>query len=172
MKKTTTLSLILLALALALGCDKGKDAAQSTSTAAGADAPAVLATYEAIRDLLAKDETSGLGDKAAELQQKSSAAAASAPAGEKPKLESLAKAAGELKAKAGDIEAARKQFGEVSRHLVELLVENPKLQEGRHVFECPMAQGYTKWVQTKPEVENPYMGKKMLDCGGKTDWKS
>jgi threonine/homoserine/homoserine lactone efflux protein len=34
-----------------------------------------------------------------------------------------------------------------------------------HVFECPMAKGYKRWVQPTDELENPYMGQEMLTCG-------
>jgi membrane fusion protein, copper/silver efflux system len=172
MTKVIQLVLIgLLVVSAAYGCDK-KETGGAATAGAAEGVPGALASYEAIRDLLAKDQTAGLADKAGELQTRATAAAAGASEKDKPKLGALASAAGELKAKAGDIEAARKQFGEVSRHVVELLADNPGLREGRHVFECPMAQGYTKWVQTKAEIENPYMGKKMLECGGTTDWKS
>jgi hypothetical protein len=30
-----------------------------------------------------------------------------------------------------------------------------------------MARGYQKWVQTGDDMANPYMGKRMLKCGGK-----
>jgi hypothetical protein len=29
-----------------------------------------------------------------------------------------------------------------------------------------------KWVQPEEAIENPYMGKAMLQCGGGSDWKT
>ncbi len=55
------------------------------------------------------------------------------------------------------------------RHVVALLVAEPSLQKGQYIFECPMAQGDNKWVQTNAKISNPYMEKKMLECGGESD---
>jgi hypothetical protein len=68
-------------------------------------------------------------------------------------------------------DALRIGFGEVSQALISMASKTPSLREGRHVFKCPMAQKYSKWVQTSKEMANPYMGKKMLKCGYETDWK-
>ena len=67
--------------------------------------------------------------------------------------------------------AVRKAFGEVSRPLVALLSASPQLRAGRHVFTCPMAQGYKKWIQTSDQISNPYMGTSMPMCGSGSDWK-
>ncbi len=41
------------------------------------------------------------------------------------------------------------------------------LGEEIHAFECPMAgkYGFKRWLQYDSEMENPYMGRKMLTCG-------
>jgi Cu(I)/Ag(I) efflux system membrane fusion protein len=171
--KATSIGSILLCAVLALGCDK-KETAGTTAQAAAveADAPAVLATYESIRDLLAKDKTEGLADQAGKLEGQARGAAGKAAADAKPKLEAIATAAAGLKGKAGDIEQARTAFGQVSKAVVELLESDPKLPEGKHLFECPMVEGYGKWVQPHPKLQNPYMGSKMLECGGKKEWSS
>ena len=62
------------------------------------------------------------------------------------------------------------EFGEVSRAFVALLRAAPALQAGRHLFHCPMAQGFPKWVQTTEKMANPYMGKAMLECGSERPW--
>lgn len=46
-----------------------------------------------------------------------------------------------------DADAVRKSFGDVSEHLLRLLALDQDLASELHVFECPMAQGYKKWVQ-------------------------
>jgi membrane fusion protein, copper/silver efflux system len=173
--KANTIGLIVLCAVLALGCDKKKETTATEGAPAAAidaDAPAVITTYEAISDLLVKDKTEGLAEQAGKLEGQARGAAAKASADAKPKLEAIATAAASLKAKAGDIEEARNAFGDVSKPLVELLSADPKLREGKHLFMCPMTEGYGKWVQPHAKIQNPYMGTKMLECGGKEDWKS
>jgi len=70
----------------------------------------------------------------------------------------------------GDLEATRLAFGELSQSLVALLSVVEPLRRGRHVFECPMAKGYQKWVQAAPGLKNPYFGASMLTCGDKSQW--
>jgi membrane fusion protein, copper/silver efflux system len=55
--------------------------------------------------------------------------------------------------------------------VVTLLATDKALAKGLRVFECPMVQGYRKWVQPSDEMANPYMGKKMLACGGESTWQ-
>jgi Cu(I)/Ag(I) efflux system membrane fusion protein len=64
-----------------------------------------------------------------------------------------------------DTKAVRLAFGELSRGVVAVVAADNALQTGRFLFECPMARGYQRWVQTAPAMMNPYMGKRMLDCG-------
>ena len=165
MKRMTILASLAAALASVPACDKKTDAPAAEASKAApeaASAQATLTAYESIRKLLVRDQTVGLSEAAAELERTARAA----------KLDAIATAAAALKAKSGDIEEARQAFGEVSREVVALLVREPKLQEGRRVFECPMAKGYNKWVQPGDEIENPYMGARMLACGGKSDWST
>ena len=70
----------------------------------------------------------------------------------------------------GGADDQRREFGALSRAVVTLLSEHEALAHGRYVFQCPMAQGYQKWVQTAEELENPYMGGRMLRCGSSSDW--
>ena len=138
---------------------------------AGAELDAVLDRYEQIRAQLAKDDVKGAVAPAAELQAAADSAARGAAAELKPHLEQVASAAAAMgKASAEDAGAVRKAFGEVSRPMVEALAAAPEAREGWHVFECPMAQGYKKWVQPTAELSNPYMGTEMLTCGSEADW--
>jgi len=66
---------------------------------------------------------------------------------------------------ASDLAALRRSFGELSRPLVALLGELSELT-GYFVFECPMAAGYKRWIQPTDAIQNPYMGSRMLRCGG------
>jgi Cu(I)/Ag(I) efflux system membrane fusion protein len=154
MKRTVHRGIALAAVTTALACLGGVPAA------APAPIEEALGAYEKARALLAADSTDGLAAAAKDM------AAAARKAGAEP----LAKAVDDL-AGAADIAAARRAFGEVSRAVIALAAADPALAKGRHVFRCPMAEGYQKWVQTTPEIANPYMGKKMLKCGGKSDWK-
>lgn len=96
----------------------------------------------------------------------SAATAAKASARLKPHLDAIAKAARQMKeTSVADMKNMRKALGEVSRGVVALLAAEPRLTEGRHVFECGMADGYQKWVQTESTISNPYMGKRMPACG-------
>jgi hypothetical protein len=151
---------------------KGDEAAAESPSASSEHAAArsALSGYEKLRDLLARDTTDGLDGIVVELAKQAESAASSSSGSAKTALSGMASAANGLTGKKGDWDALRKQFGELSKHTVALLVAVPELREGRHVFECPMAQGYSKWVQTSEEMANPYMGQKMLKCGGKTDW--
>jgi hypothetical protein len=58
------------------------------------------------------------------------------------------------------IDDARTSFGVISAELVKHVEGKP----GFYVMNCPMVKNGT-WVQTTSKIENPYMGKKMLECG-------
>ena len=146
---------------------------QATSAGIAETLRAALDRYEAIRSSLAADRADGVASAAKKLSQSAKAAAANVPAKLKPHVNALANSAGKLAAHTSkDLEVLRTGFGEVSRHMVALLASEPALRKDHHVFECPMAKGYKKWVQKTAEISNPYMGKKMLQCGGKAEWKS
>ena len=134
-------------------------------------ARASLNYYEGIRTALAADNLDPVAKQAESLANVAKIAAGKAKGGAKQSLDGMAKAALELKGKE-DIEEARLAFGELSKHVVGLIAKEPELQRDHHVFECPMAKGYKKWVQNKEAMANPYMGKKMLQCGSKTKWAS
>lgn len=176
MHRPLTLSFAFLA---AFACDRGETpVAKAEAPVTASAAPKLAATpqgaldgYESLRALLAADRTEGLAETAAALASSSKGAAEVASTKSRPHLEALSRAAAALERKAGDLDRARAAFGEVSRHVVALLVAEPDLRKGLHVFECPMAEGYQKWVQRTTKLENPYMGKKMLECGADSEWK-
>jgi Cu(I)/Ag(I) efflux system membrane fusion protein len=146
--------------------------AQADEAVPASDAvKAVLKDYEAIRLVLVKDSVEGIAVHAQQVADTASKAARGADSKTRPHLEKIAEASRSLKEKAtGDIAATRKAFGELSRHLVALLAADPALQKGLHIFECPMAEGYKKWVQPNAKLENPYMGQKMLQCGAESSF--
>jgi len=82
------------------------------------------------------------------------------------RMAEIVTAAGLLgQADSSDLPAVRRAFGGLSQPLVALLGDDPSLANGRHVFECPMAEGYGRWVQPSAELSNPYMGSAMPTCG-------
>lgn len=123
-----------------------------------------LDAYERIRSALVQD-SGEVAAAARELSQAATAAAADAPQELRTHLTSVASEAGELaEAPASDLPRLRRDFGELSREVVGLLAAEESLAEGLHVFECGMADGYGKWVQTSEEIDNPYMGTSMPAC--------
>lgn len=141
------------------------------STPLPATAAGVLEGYERVRQLLASDQVSATGPAAKALATAAEGAAGDKSAPDAAVFGRIAPAAVTLSTTdPKDSDAVRRQFGEVSRLLVELLTKNESLRGSRLVFECPMAQGYRKWVQLTPTIDNPYMGSKMLECGSASTW--
>ncbi len=129
----------------------------------------MLAAYERARALLAADQMTGVAEAGREMEATATAAATDASVSA-PHLKGIATGATTL-ASATELKAARQAFGEISRHVIALLAVDKTLAAGQHVFECPMAKGYKKWVQPTENLENPYMGAKMLTCGGESSWE-
>lgn len=132
---------------------------------------AALSAYESIRAALAKDQLEGISEAATQLTRGARSAAAEVPEPARAQLLAMAQASEQLGGKvSGEDAALRRGFGELSRPVVELISKHPELQRGRHLFECPMAQGYKYWVQTSADTSNPYMGTKMATCGSQVKW--
>jgi Cu(I)/Ag(I) efflux system membrane fusion protein len=141
----------------------GADAAATTATAPGpttTSRPPVLAAYDVVRTALADDNLAA-AKTAAE-------AFAKVATSEAPPLTALAEAATTL-AQSADIVAARAAIGTLSKTLIELLQDRAPWREGLLAFRCPMAKGYQKWIQLQRPMQNPYMGKEMLECGSKAE---
>lgn len=131
----------------------------------------VLAAYDRIHARLASDQVAAVRDDAKTLEDAASAAALEAPQRLRDELRNVAESAAHLaKAPKDDAKKVRVAFGEVSRSVVALLSLEPTLRKDRHVFSCPMAQEYKKWVQASAEVSNPYMGQRMQTCGSNAEW--
>ncbi len=130
-----------------------------------------LDAYEQIRAQLAADDVAGVTSSAETLANAAGEAASKVPEKLRTHLQEVASSARGLKDMSKeDANAVRRTFGDVSRSVIVLLAAEPALQEGRHVFKCPMAQGYKKWVQPTAELSNPYMGTRMPSCGSASDW--
>lgn len=133
---------------------------------------AAFAAYEQIRALLARDSIEGLSAQAQAIR--SALEGASQGAGNRPNevsqcLSQATDAARRL-GESNDAALARRPFGELSMYLVALASADPRLAEGFHIFKCPMAEGFQKWFQHSPRLENPYMGQRMPECGVRSDW--
>lgn len=134
---------------------------------------AVFEGYESLRAALAADQQEPLADTSTEVVAKLRAAVGQVGAEAQAVALALERAAtaAEGVGAASDLEAARKRFGELSEQLVAIAAADPRLQEGWHIFRCPMTGGgFEKWFQRGERLENPYMGKRMLMCGSRADW--
>jgi len=150
------LALIATLLFIIPACGKSEAPPNPPAEVVAPAAATFESAYEAVRLALVHDDLGATQRAATSLARH---------AGDD---EALAKATRELGA-APDLEAARLAFGEVSRSYITRLSQDPATAKGKHAFRCPMAKGYKKWVQLTPELENPYMGQRMLDCGGPVD---
>lgn len=132
-----------------------------------------LDAYEQIRAQLAGDDVAGVTASADTLAKAAAEATSKVPERLRAHVQAVAFSARTLEEMPKeDPNAVRRTFGDVSRSVVALLAAEPVLQQGRHVFECPMAQGYKKWVQPTAEISNPYMGTRMPSCGSASEWKA
>lgn len=122
-----------------------------------------LDAYENARAKLAQDNLAGAQPFATALAAAARTAADHAVVA-KPHFQSIAAAADKIAA-TKDIKEARAAFGDASKSVIQLLVDDPELRTGRFLFMCPMAKGYQKWVQTTGKLNNPYFGSEMLECG-------
>ena len=174
---TAVLTLSLTSCTAEAGHDH-KAAAPAAPTVA-AKVPAgplgnVLTQAEVLRQSLADDRTDTLAatakqldtDVAALLAQPTPTAGADTIAAASKGLVDVTSAA------AIDIKAVRVAYGELQKSLVGIIAADATLQPGRFLFECPMAKGYQRWVQLSAKMANPYMGKRMLECGSTIEaWK-
>ena len=186
----TTLAYCLLTIVASIACDGDSKPTPSTAPTApsasgkqtGTDVKKLtaearagieraLSDYEAVRSKLALDDLGTVAGGAEALQASASAVVDKVPESMRDHLTRLATEAGKLeRLPKTDTDAVRKAFGEVSRSAVALLTAEESLRNGLHIFECPMAQGYGKWIQPGETKENPYMGQNMLACGSESDW--
>ena len=151
-----------------LGCsktDKAPPPGSSGPVATPANIGELLSAYGLVRGALANDR-SDVRAEALELASAARSGMESVPDRLRLPLEELAAASQRLAELDGsDLRRARSAFGEVSRELITLLSAEPGLQTGLWLYDCPMAEGYSKWVQSDEKVSNPYMGSEMLQCG-------
>ena len=112
------------------------------------DSANVLKPVDQVVKALANDDLSATKSAAGDLSQAAKASG----------NDSIAKHAAEL--------AKSETLGTAREHLKAMSTEAAKLAQGSeqyHVMNCPMANA--SWVQSGDKVMNPYMGKKMQQCG-------
>jgi Cu(I)/Ag(I) efflux system membrane fusion protein len=135
------------------------------------DLAAVLNTYLEIRAHLAHDDFGGAKEHAAELKTdvKKLAASDPDPSGDKAGAGSLLL---KLEESADhfdppDIDQARTEFGQLSQALIAFLKQSsPHLDQSLYTVQCPMwKKSPATWIQTTPDVSNPFMGQAMASCG-------
>ena len=144
---------------------------EATSLSSEETAPleAVLTQYETLRAAFAEDRLADVPALAGALESGIQTAQTHAGQDIAASLQTMLQDLQPLKAE-GTPDTLRRHFGDVSLWIVTILTKRTSLQRGRHIFECPMAQGYEKWVQVTDSIENPYMGGSMLRCGGPSSW--
>lgn len=129
----------------------------------------LLTQYESLRARFAGDDLAGAQRWAAKIDAE--ATAASRDAGDAHEVFAEFAAAARRISTTQDIDRARLAFGDLSRNLIGVLVVDPALRDGHMLFQCPMAKGYQKWIQSSDQLDNPYWGKRMLTCGSQlTEW--
>lgn len=131
---------------------------------------AVMDQYEKMREALAADNHDAIPGLVKTMAEAATTAKTGAKGDVATQLDKLTAAAVKM-APEKNTELQRKSFGDISRAAVSISLAVPALQSGKHIFHCPMAQGYPKWIQVQEEMANPYMGKRMLKCGTKSKWK-
>lgn len=130
---------------------------------------AAVRLSDTARDRLAHDRTDGLDTLGEEIATRLEAASDPTLG---PWLVHGAAAARALAA-AADLATARAAYGELMRALVAVASADARLTADLHVFSCPMrTEGFGKWVQTDPTLDNPYQGGAMPGCGVETSWTS
>ena len=177
---TTMTAKLPLILALTLVASLATACSQDSGTAAARSAPdptqpathqQLFAHYESLRSLLANDRGKGVRASAQAAQSIAGKLGKSATGAAATRLSAVAAAAKKLAAIVeSDLPALRLGFGDLSRALIDLVQADlaqadPTLAGTLHLFECPMAKGFKRWLQPQAVLENPYMGQAMLSCG-------
>jgi membrane fusion protein, copper/silver efflux system len=128
-----------------------------------------LRALDEIGVALTKDEVE-LGHAAHELEAALESAAKSG--GETAAVLESAAAEARRLGQARGVDDARKALQDVSAKLLPVVAGDAELTSSWYLFECPMVDGFNKWVQSHPSLENPYMGQRMLKCGSAVEWST
>ncbi|HSB82672.1 MAG TPA: hypothetical protein VLM91_28180 [Candidatus Methylomirabilis sp.] len=116
----------------------------------------VLENYEGIQKALAADSMTGIPERARTIARAIRTDVANT-------LPLTVAEDAEKLAEAKDLKAARRAFKPLSASLIAWLEENQAGSSGYQEAYCPMADA--NWLQKEEQINNPYLGKKMLNCG-------
>lgn len=138
----------------------------------------VLGTYYALKDAFVKSDSADVVEKAKGLDVAMTGftaglAGATPPAGVQASAEAVKAAATTLagtKATATTLEQQRAVFETVSDRMTDLL-KAARWKGGTYQQFCPMAfnDKGAHWLSNSDEIQNPYFGDRMLECGEVTD---
>ena len=167
----TAAGILLLIFAVTItGCQEGAEQAERSAEPAvettetdQAQVDAMVQSYLSLRQLLANDQLDGVPEELAEIGRAAQPLADSSDAQVRELARGIAERAA---AQPDDLEKARETFGTVSAALIDLVKVVPPSEavgEKLYVAFCPMAKA--SWLQATDELDNPYMGQKMLKCG-------
>ena len=130
----------------------------------------MLGAYDRIRESLAKDQIEGVAGQAVALRGSIRQLISLSPQLMKEDvyrnaLIKLRRTAESFDAR--NLEDARAQFGFFSADLIAFLTLNPALMDHPlYTVTCPMwKESPAQWIQTTPQVKNPFLGTQMPDCG-------
>lgn len=140
------------------GCAHHNSAAVvATNTAPiPAEIAPIFERYTEVQKALAADSIGGISESATTLS-KLMKSSGSGYLGQKA-------ATAAKVAQAKDINTARAEFKALSLALIQYLSVAGLAPAGYREAYCPMAKA--SWLQKGNEIQNPYMGKEMLRCGG------
>jgi Cu(I)/Ag(I) efflux system membrane fusion protein len=130
----------------------------------------ILGAYDKIHESLAKDQIDGVAAQADALRSAIAHLISLTP--DLMKDEAYRKAVTKLQDTtkefdADNLEDARAQFGYFSADLIAFIKLYPApIDHPLYAITCPMwKESPAQWLQTTPEVKNPFLGKQMPDCG-------
>jgi Protein of unknown function (DUF3347) len=147
-----TLKTILLAAAVGLLAGAGARAADNS--ALPEPVKAVYDHYLKIQASLANDSLTGVAENANDITK--------AVQGDTKMLPTEVGTQADALANAKDLKKARAAFKPLSDALIKYLADNKAKTAYVQVY-CPMAKA--SWLQADKNVNNPYLGKAMPDCG-------
>ena len=147
--------------------------AEAVGAAVAPRIESVLNAYFELSAALADDRIDDVPDRIRQLRSATQELVATAAREKLEKLhhdaQAFLKVVGTAGGPVADAKDARTRFGRISHQLTRLLVENGgRTLFGRSLFqfECGMAKvGYERWLWRTPQIFNPYMGHRMLQCG-------
>ena len=135
------------------------------------DVQTTLTAYETLRVALASERLESVAGYASDLASKAHDGEDQVEEKLRYHMQELAGAARQLGARGAiSLATARRDFQEVSRHVVALLEADLEKREGYHLFECATLDGYQRWVQATPDVASPYGEAGDEACGTPAKW--